>query len=99
MPTDPRWQLSEQGKELLEQAMPDFEVERERDWPPVMNDVITVAEFGRFVGESPYRVRCLMADGVLKAEPGIEPPRLHRACNAQRYVTFLLLKALSRHLA
>jgi hypothetical protein len=99
MPTDPRWQLSDQGKELLEQSMPDFDTERERDWPPGTGDVITVSEFARFVRESPYRVRCLMADGVLRAEPGIEPPRLHRGCNTQRYVCFLRLKPLSRHLA
>jgi hypothetical protein len=97
MRTDPRWQLSDQGKELLEQSLPDFDIERERDWPPVMDDVITVSEFARFVGESPYRVRCLMADGILRAEPGIEPPRLHRGCKTQRYCVFLRLKALSRH--
>ena len=99
MPTNPRWQLSDSGKELLEQCFPDFEVEREADWPPVMGDVITIAEFARFVGESPYRIRCLLFDGVLKAEPGIEPPRLHRGCNTRRYCTFLRLKALARHLA
>jgi hypothetical protein len=97
MPTEPRWGISEAGKELLEQCLPDFEVEREADWPPVMGDVITVSEFAR-VGESPYRVRCLMADGVLRAEPGIEPPRLHRGCNTQRCVTYLRLKAFSRYL-
>ena len=78
--------------------MPDFEVERERDWPPGTGDIITIAEFARFVRESPYRIRCLMADGVLRAELGIEPPRLHRGCNTQRYCVFLRLKALSRHL-
>jgi hypothetical protein len=78
--------------------MPDFAEERERDWPLVMDDCIPVAEFARFIGESPYRIRCLMFDGVLRAEPGIEPPRLHRGCNTQRYCVYLRLKALSRHL-
>jgi hypothetical protein len=80
--------------------MPDFNEDREMDWSalgvPLGSDVITVSEFARFVRASPYEIRCLMADGVLIAEPGVEPPRLHRGCNLRRYVTHLRAKALAR---
>jgi hypothetical protein len=83
----------------LQDELGDFDAEKARTWPNNLGRLISTAELSRWIHVPYHEIRLLTLDGILIPEPGSEPPMFHLAENIQRYVVYLRLKALARHLA